>query len=359
MKTHRAQRILALLGVFALAACDDSGTELAFDDILTLEEQMELEVLGDPGSLEIALELTQATNDVAFARGNTRALASRDLNAQARSAFTEARDAMLAGDPRRALDAARLARRLVAQALREIGGDAALEALIERIEALALTAEDDVFDDSAALRTELEALAAQARELLAQGDTLAAAARALLGEQRARHRRGRRDHPGIDVDRARLAVSLARTARSLAERLIGDDEIPVISAANTDVADRQKRWLEHAKELLEKAEEALSNGNLRRAVHFAQHAHWSALKAVVLPGGITEEEVRAMVDLAQRLFSEAESVVGDEASELDSRLLERARDLIERGIAQLEEGNKRGVAALWRAAVISLWLTTD
>ena len=220
MKTQRTQRILALLGVFAIAACDDSGTELFFDDDLTVQEQMELAVLADPGSFEIALELTQATNDVAFANGHSQALTGRDLNAQARSAFTDARAAWLAGDHRRALDAARLARRLVAQALREIGGDAALEALIERIESLALTAEDDVFDDSAALRAELEALAAQARELLAQGDTLAAAARALLGEQRARHRRGRRDHPEIDVDRARLSVALAGTAVSLAERLI-------------------------------------------------------------------------------------------------------------------------------------------
>lgn len=356
MKTHRSQRILALLGVFALAACDDSGTELSLDDDLTLEEQMELEVLADPGSFEITLELTQAANDVASSRGHPQAFAGRNLNAQARSAFTEARAAMLAGDHRRALDAARLARRLVAQALREIGGDAALEALIERIEALALTAEDDVFNDSAALRAELEALAEQARELLAQGDTLAAAARALLGEQRARHRRGRRDHPEIDVDRARLAVSLAATAVSLAERLIAADAIPVISAAHTDVSDRQNRWLGHAKKLLEKAEEALANGHLERAVHFAQHAHWSALKAVILPGGITEEEVQEIVDLAQRLFDAAQTALVD-PTELELRLLERARDLIERGIAQLEEGNKRGVAALWRAAVISLWLT--
>jgi HEPN domain-containing protein len=263
---------------------------------------------------------------------------------------------MLAGDRRGALDAARRARRLVAQALRAIGGDAALEALIERIEALALTAEDDVFNDAAALRAELEVIAAQARVLLAEGDTLAAAARALLGEQRARHRRGRRDHPDIDVDRARLAVSLAGTAVSLAERLIADQTVPVISDAHPDDSDRQNRWLGHAQKLLEKAEEALANGDLRRAVHFAHHAQWSALKAVILPGGITEEEVWAMVELAQSLHEQAEDAFGDDPSELKLRLFRRAGELIEIGIAKLEEGNKRGVAALWRAAVISSWL---
>ena len=43
-------------------------------------------------------------------------------------------------------------------------------------------------------------------------------------------------------------------------------------------------------------------------------------------------------------------------SELELRLFRRAGELIEIGIAKLEEGNKRGVAALWRAAVISSWL---
>lgn len=356
MKILRNQGILALLGVLTLTACGETDlAQLDLDD-LTAEEQAELEVLADPGSFEVALELTQASNDVAANLGNAQVASGRSLNAQARTAFNDALGSMQRGDHRAALEASRRARRLVAEALHSLGGDAALEALIERIEALAMTADDDVFDNASAVRAELERIAAEARALLAEGETLAAAARAILGEQIARHRRGRRDHPNIDVDRARLAVSLAGTAVGLAERLIANSDVPVITAAGTDVSDRQNRWLGHAKKLLEKAEQALGNGNLPRAVHFAQHANWSALKAVILPGGIHEEELRAMVVLAENLLEQAEAGLGDDPSDLDLRLFNRAVDLLELGIARLQEGHVRGVAAVWRSAVISAWL---
>jgi hypothetical protein len=350
MKSTRIQAFLALIGVLALAACDAVGTGPALDD-LTVQEQQELEVLSDPGSFDIALELTETTSDVASDLGHMQALHGRSLNAQARARFAEARAAMLNGDHRAALDAARLARRLVAEALREMGGDAALEALIERIEELALGIDEEDFDDPDAVRAELESLAAEARQLLADGDTLAAAARAILAEQRARHRR----HPNPSVDRVRLAVSLAGTAVSLAERLIAQQSMPVRNSGS-DVADRQNRWLGHARRLLAKSEAALAAGNLRRALHLAQHAQWSALKAVILPGGIQDEELRAMVVLAEDLYGQAVEALGDDPTDLDARLLARTADLIELGIQQLERGHKRGVAALWRAAVISAWL---
>ena len=358
MTTPRYRYALGLCALLALAACGESGTELPFGD-LTPEEQAELAVLTDPGSLEVALELTDATADAAAELGQPRALEGRALNAQARMLFADARAAMLAGDDRAALAAAHQARRLIAQALAEIGGDASLEALIERIEALALTAEDDVFDDADAVRAELERIAAEARALLARGETLAAAAHAILGEQIARHRRGRRDHPDIHVDRARLAVALARTSVRLAERLLADGTIPVVSdAAATDLADHRNRWLVQARHLLAHAEQALENGRLRRAVHFAQHAQWSALKAVILPGGIHEAELRAMVELAETLLAEAAAAVGDDPTELEARLLEWARSSLERGIHRLEEGYVRGIVAVWRCAVISAWLLT-
>ena len=78
MKTLRIHGCISLFGVFALAACDDSGTEPLLDD-LTLQEQMELEVLTDPGSFDIAIELTEATNDVAFSHGNFQAPTGRGL----------------------------------------------------------------------------------------------------------------------------------------------------------------------------------------------------------------------------------------------------------------------------------------
>ena len=356
MNTLKNKGLVALFGALALVACGETDVaDLALDD-LTVDEQSELEVLTDPGSFEIALELAETTADVASGMGGTGAAAGRGLTAQARMRFADARALMLAGDRRAALLAARQARRMVAEAMREMGGDASLEALIERIEALATTAEDDVFDNADAVRAALERIAAEARALLAQGDSLAAAARAILGEQMARHHRGRRDHPDIDVDRARLAVSLAQTAVRLAERLIADDAVPVVSAADTNVSDRQNRWLAHAHRLLEKAEAALANGYRRRAVHLAQHASWSALKAVILPGGIHAEEIRAMVQLAERLLDEAEASLGEDATELQLRLLGHAGALLERGIARLQEGHVRGIAAVWRSAVVSAWL---
>jgi HEPN domain-containing protein len=249
---------------------------------------------------------------------------------------------------------------MAARALVAAGGAEAVEALIERLEELALTLDaedDDVFDDPEALAEKLESLAAEARELLEQGDLVGAAERALFGEQLVRFHRGRRDHRGdVRPERARLAVDLARTAVTLAERLVNADDTPIRNVAEPDVRVRMNRWLVHAKRFLAVAEHALEHGRYARAVHFAYHAHGSALKAVILPGGITEEELRAMSNLANHLYEEAQAAVGDDPTELEERLLGLAGRLIQRGEQQLEEGNKRGVAALWRAAVISRWL---
>ena len=215
MRTLTNRRFLALFGLFAVAACDDSSTDMAFDE-LTYQEQLELAVLADQGSFDIAADLTQVTNDLAMARSMGGATEARALNADARAAFAEARAAMLSGDHRRALEASAIARRLMARALIMTGGVPAVEDLIERLEDILLTIDPEVFDDPAALRAELEAIIAEAHALLASGDSVAAAARAILGEQRARLRRGRRDRRGdIDPDRARLAVALGGSAVSL------------------------------------------------------------------------------------------------------------------------------------------------
>jgi HEPN domain-containing protein len=351
MKIPQNLRFLALLGLFSMAACDET-TDLAFDD-LTPAQQLELAVLSDQASFDIASDLTTLTNDVAMARGHGGTIQARGLNAEARGAFAEARAAWLAGDHQRALELSDIARRLVARSLIATGGVPAVEDLIERLEAILLTMDDDVVDDTTALQSELETIIAEAQALLDAGDSVGAAAQAILGEQRARFRRGKRDHRGdIDEDRAQLAVDLATTALSLAEGLIDEQVLPT-DLAVSDVADRQNRWLATAAKMLEKAEAALANGRFARAVHFAQHAQWSALKAVILPGGILEEEVRAMVDLATDLLVDAEAALGNAPSMLELRLFEHAGDLLEKGISGLEEGHKRGVAPVWRSAVIS------
>ena len=355
MRKHMHSRALALLGLLAVGACDDGTTDPSFEN-LTAQQQIELAVLADQASFDIAVDLTSVTNDVAMARGHGGALSARAFTADARAAFAEARKAMLAGDHRRALEVSDIARRLIARALIATGGVPAVEDLIERLEDVLLTVDDEVFDDPVALRVELEAIITEAKALLASGDSVGAAARAVLGEQHARLRRGRHHRRGdIAPARARLEVALAGTAVALAERLIADHVVPT-DVAETGVPERQTRWLAHAQKMLERAERALANGRFARAVHFAWHAQWSALKAVILPGGITEGELRGMVELAQTLHEQAAVAIGDAPTDLQLRLFNRAGDLIEIGIRKLENGHKRGVAPLWRAAVISRWL---
>lgn len=359
MRMTKTYRNLALIGLFGLAACDQTDGTAPELQGLTTQEAQELAVLEEEGSFDIPAELTFEATEVAIEFADGDVTEGRALAAEADVRFQNARRDLLLGRLRHALDEARVARRLIARAMLATGGPDALEALIERIEALAMMtdAEDeDVFDDPSAVAEELQRLATEARERLAQGDSIGAAERALLGEQRARYRRGRRDFRGdVRPARARLAVELAGTAVALATRLVADDEVTDRPEV-TDLADRQNRWLTHARRMLRLAEAALANGHFARAVHFAQHAHWSALKAVVLPGGITEEEVRAMVELAHNLFEQAQEAVGDDATELEVRLLRIAGRLIEVGEQRVEAGYLRGVAPLWRAAVISRWL---
>ena len=350
MTKHRPLRFLAFLGILALAACDDgTPTEPIMVDLLTFDETIELQVLANTTTIDVALDLADASNNVATRRGHVRTQDGRDFQARARVRFTTAQDALTRGDHRQALDEAREARRLIARAIEATGGGRAVSAMVERLEAMSFTIPEDVdsFDDPAAVAKEVGVLAADARAALSRGDTTGAGQRAVRGEQRVRHRRGHNGRPGdVGPDRAELAIELGATAVALATRLLdenGSDE-------------EQLRFLATAQELLEKARAAYAAGEYARAVHFAELASWAALKAVVLPGGITEEEMRAMVDLATSLLEQARAAIGDDPTELQVAMFERAARLIELGETKVAEGNQRGVGALWKGAVISSWL---
>ena len=69
--------------------------------------------------------------------------------------------------------------------------------------------------------------------------------------------------------------------------------------------------------------------------------------------GVTDEEARAMLELAEYLYGQAAATDLDDT---EAALLERARALIAHGSAALEAGTVRGVVALWRAAVICTWI---
>jgi hypothetical protein len=360
MKTVNRNHIAwALLMALAAAACGEDGLE-PLGQNLAIDEAEELVVLEDAGSLEAAVDLTTVTMDVATELGSAGVGEGRVLTAQSAARFNLARGFLLDGNRRRALEEAREARRIAARAIVATGGEDAVLALIEHLEELAHSIDpedDDVFDDPEALAQKLEALAAQARELLEEGHPVAAAERALLGEQLVRYHRGRRGHRGdILEETARLAVSVAGTSVALADSLVADATTPVRQLGAADVRAHQNRWLRHAHRMLERAQAALDAGHYARAVHFAHHAHWSALKAVILPGGVTQEELDAMVDLATVLFAQAEVAVGDDPTVLQARLLGLAGRSIERGVAMLADGKKRGVVAVWRGTVISRWL---
>jgi len=351
MRKIKAHQIATLLGIVALVACDDTGTQVDLE-LLGPEEEVELALLDDAGALEAAVEWGAATNDAAASFGMGNVTQGRTFSGQADVRFSRARGALRDGDRRRALDEAREARRLVARAVYATGGVEAVTALVERLEELVIvvTEEPEDFDNAEALAEKLTALAAEARAFLEAGEYVRAAERALFGEQLARF--CRRNHE----PRARLAVSLAGTAVQLATRLVQDDSLPVRTLGASNVREHRNRWLWHAQRMLEHAEKALANGHWARAIHFAEHAHWSALKAVILPGGITDEELTAMVDLSHHLYAEAEVAIGDTPTELEATLFARAGRLIEAGETMLAEGKKRGVALVWRGAVISRWL---
>jgi len=142
-----------------------------------------------------------------------------------------------------------------------------------------------------------------------------------------------------------FAVGLGATAVDLATRLLTDPP----------ATEEQEDFLATAANFQARAEDALLNDQPRRAAHFAGLAQWQALKAVVLPGGITDEEIRAMDELATSLFQKAQTAVGPEPTELQQDLLEAVDRLIE--MAENHMGQVRIVIGpLWRAAVISQWL---
>jgi HEPN domain-containing protein len=351
MRKIKGHQIATLLGIFALAACDDTATQVALE-LLGPEDEVELALLEEPDATEVAVEWGAATNDAAASFGMGNVAQGRAFSGQADVRFARAHVAFRGGDKRGALEEAREARRLLARAIYATGGVDAVTALVERLEELVIVVgeEPEDFDNAEALAEKLTALAAEARAFLDAGDYVRAAERALFGEQLARF--CRRNHE----PRARLAVSLAGTAVQLATRLVQDDSLPVRTLGASNVREHRNRWLWHAQRMLEHAERALANGHWARAIHFAEHAHWSALKAVILPGGITDEELTAMVDLAHELYAQAEIDIGDDPTEVEATLFARAGRLIAAGEAMLADGKKRGVALVWRGAVISRWL---
>ena len=148
--------------------------------------------------------------------------------------------------------------------------------------------------------------------------------------------------------RAELMVELGAEAVALAERLL----------AEHGADEQQKRFLEQARDFQRKAVAALGEGQEARAVELAQAASQHALKAVVLPGGVTDEEARMIRDTAEDLLRRARAAVAADPTDAKRHLLAVAEQLFRAGSEQLAapRGNERGVATLWTAATLAAWL---
>jgi hypothetical protein len=351
MKTKNLTLVLAALTTALLAACQDEGpTSLEFED-LALEDQIALTLLADPATSETALELAGIQTSAAQRKGWGWG-SNQNQRSQAQQRFREAEAALAQGDQVRAMKRAREGRQLVAQAIELAGGPLAIVGMVERLEALPamISADPDAFTNSAKLGLQIGQLAERARQAHQAGDGTGAGALCVLGEQafRHNHRHQYQHQQELGITRAELAVSLGAEAIELAERILNDQAV-----ADTE----SQEYLDTAEEFLAQARAALEAGEEARAAHLAHLAQWWALKAIVLPGGITDEEARFILDLAETLLTEAKDALsGVEPTELQAALLARAERLLERGKEKLGNGERRGLGALWQSAVISSFL---
>jgi hypothetical protein len=347
MKTLRLSPILPLLVGFALTACQDGGPT-AIEELpeqLTVEEELTLEVLADPTATALALELATAQTQAAHGRGRFGGH-GEDITAQAEQRFRNAEEAFQKGDLVRAMEQHREARRLVAQAMEASGGPWALQAQLERLESLPVmvAGDPDGFQDPQGFCLQLGELAQGARNAFQKGNRIQAGQMGVLAEQAVRRRQRDQDYvlagyPEVKVELGAAAIALARG---------------ILDEEGSD--DEQEDLLAVAQIFQDQALAAMDGGDLRRAVHYAHLAEWWALKAVVLPGGITDEEAAYVLDLAKALYDDAVVAVGEDPDELQAALLERAERMLEAGEENLSNGTCRGLGALWQVAVISSYL---
>ena len=350
MRTIRYTSYLTALSLLLLSACQPDGpTEPNLQD-LSLEDQLSLELLADPATSETALELAGVQAGAAHRRGHAWG-SQQGQQSQAEHQFREAESALAQGDLIRAMERAREGRRLVAQSIQLSGGSQAIVGLVEHLEALPLliSTDPDAFVNSGKLGLQIGKVAERAREALRTGDQTGAGALGVLGEQAFRHNH-RHEHQyqhQLGAPRAEIAIALGAEAIELAKRLLNEQ----VAAADTE----QRDLLATAEEFLAQARLALEAGEDARATHLARLAQWWALKAVILPGGITDQEARFILGVAEKLLGDARAALAalPEPTPLQEAMFAKAARMFENGKSNLENGVCRGLGALWQSAVIS------
>lgn len=348
MRTLRSLSAIAFAGSLVLGACESNAPTEPLSPELSLEDELTLALLEDPSTTTAALDLVGVQTAAANRRGYGWGAGNAQGN-QAQARFQEARQALAQGDQVQARERAREARRLLAQGIELAGGLQAMVGMVERLEALplAVAADPELFADPGRLGLQLGQLAVQARKALRTGDATGAGALCVLAEQAFRQQIRSGSGAGI-AGRADLAVALASEAVEMANRILGD---------NGGISDAEAQdLLATAEEYLSLAQAALEAGEDARASHLAHLAQWWALKAVVLPGGITDEEADFIHSVASELLEQAGAAVELDPTELKVALLARATRLFQQGEENLANGTCRGIGALWQSAVISSFL---
>jgi hypothetical protein len=294
---------------------------------------------------QVVVDLAQVSKAMAHRRGVDWSAQVANI-AQVQAQFQAAQDEFRSGNQAGALDRLREGRRMVARAIEASGGPEAIQAMVERLQTMALTIanDPDEYQDPEGLQAEMGVLAQEAGKAWGSGDRIGAGQLTVLGEQRIRQRQ-RLDHPDRTW-RAKLAVRLGGSAVELASRIL----------EHQGASEKQLRFLEKAKEFQARAVAALETGKLHQAVHFACLAKWWSLKAVVGPGKATEEELRFMVRLAHWLLAEARVAVGPDPPILQEVLLKKAARLIKTGTSQILDGDPRGLGPVWFGSVICYFL---
>ncbi len=329
--------IVILWGAIQMVGCTDTPSAPGLDNLPPIDD-VEIEMATDP---DLAASLIEDVSS--FMTANMTAAASLEIST-AESLFSQARVELPRGDYERVRALGDQAREALGRGLARGRDRSSLDNYIDRARHLRrrLAAGDtDDFDRPADLARDLDRLLGDATAALNRGDDAAAGKRVVEAHERADRSRARR-HDGDPEKGARLAVAMAAQAVELANRLLN----------GTEITERQQHLLDTAARLAASSAEAFQNGHFRQAIMLGQKAVSVSLMAVVRPDGVTDEEVSALIELAEAELEAARAALALEPNEELQKLLNRAVAAFETGVQHIENGNTRGIQLVWRAAVV-------
>jgi HEPN domain-containing protein len=341
-------RILMLAGLIACGAwaCDDGPTDpgsLGGGSVdLGVDADLELQVVGDEMLADVVAE------DMALSMGSSGD--GPGPFSDSRQCFRDARQLLRNGDEEGARAKAVECRRVLVAAMIGRGGEAAIDELFGRVERLLerIGEADDEFERLSDLEARLRELVDEAHALRDGGDLVGAGERLVLALQitdRMRHRH--RDFVRNPEGHARLSVAMGGEAVRLAEGVIEEP------------TQTQEVLLFRAGELQRRAVFAFSQGWYRRAVVQAHRAEGVALHAVLNGERPTVEDALRLLSLAEEGIVTAGEAVGDDPTDLQLALLNRATRLKNKGEQAINTWHWRGVGLLWHSSVMSAVLIPD